>query len=723
MKSICNNVRALFRTAPAAFLACGALFSACQDEIDKSAIYTFTGQTVTDILKEDPDLSDYYELTQMVMPTIVSKSPVSQLISTRGHYSCFAPTNEALQEYLTELNDKGIITTPVTKAYDIEDEQVRDSIMKVIVLNSVIDCGDKNDPYMTFDFQDAATLPLANMNDRLLRTDITSENGQTIYKVSNSPIIKRDIEATNGYVQKMGKVVAPSNSNLSDLMRSTPNMTFFNTLLEKTKLSDTLKTVRDEVYENNYLNNITPHTLGVPDYPGHKDDGITPEHRNIGFTIFAEPDDVYRANGISNIEDLIDYLRTHNYYTGFGYDERTEEEGGDYSNPNHIVHQFTAYHILPFAAPYDRLTIHINEWMWNRKQPSVVTVPVYEYCTTLNTNPRRMIKITESKYTAKDGVHGVRLNRYTDMIATASEYDEDINENMIPGIFVEHDNKSENAEDGKYNNESINGNIYPIGEILAYDEENMRNKVLNERIRFDVEALCPELMTNNLRGIRGSLPRVASFRGFPRGYFGDNLSWSEYTQVYITYGWNMSGWHLYQGNHWIALGNYDVTVKLPPVPYDGTYEIRYFNLAYYHRGLSQVYFGEEGNVIALGIPLDFRMGGRVSSADSKVISPAGWEADTEDEDYNDLIDKRMRSNGFMKAPNYWGACSNPTDHVRTNENGLRRILVRRHMERNKTYYLRLKSVLEGQGKDLLLDCLEIVPSNIYNNPEKKEDIW
>lgn len=723
MKNICNDARVLFRAVPVALLACGVLLAACEDPIDKSAIYTLTGQTVTDVLKDDPDFSDYYELTQKVTPTEVSQSSVAQLVSTRGHYACFAPTNEAMQTYLAELHSKGIITRPVTKAYDIDDERVRDSIMKVIVLNSIIDCGDKNKPYTTFDFQDAASLPLANMNNRLLRTDITAENGQTIYKISDSPVIKRDIEAINGYVQKMGRVVAPSNSNLSDLMQSTPNMTFFTSLLEKTALADTLKIVRDEEYEQGYINGTIPHTLGKPNYQGFSDDGITPDHRNIGFTIFAEPDEVYRQNGIGSIEQLIEYLQKNSYYTGFGYDERTEDEGGDYKNPNHIVHQFTAYHILPFAVPYDRLTVHCNEWMWNYNQPKVITVPVFEYYTTLNTNPRRMIKVTESKHTEKDGVHGLRLNRYTEMIATASEYDEDVNGNAIPGIFVERENRNGNAEDGKYINEAINGNIFPIGEILAYDEENMKNKVLNERIRFDVEALCIELMTNNLRGIQGYIPGPA-FRGFPRGYFGDNLTWSEYTQMFITYGWGKSGWRLYQGNHYVALGNYDITIKLPPVPYDGTYELRYYNLAYYHRGLAQVYFGEKNNIQPIGIPLDFRMGGRVSTADGSLISPAGWEADVSgDQDYNDMIDKNMRNNGYMKGPNYWGSPGNPTDHARAVENGLRRILLRRRFERNKTYYLRLKSVLEGTGKDLLLDCLELVPSSVYNNPEKKEDIW
>lgn len=705
MKTIHGLMQTARQTRVGVVAVCGILLLACQDPIDKSAIYTFTGQTVTDVLKEDPDLSDYYELTQIVTPTEVSESPVAQLVSARGHYTCFAPTNEAMREYLDELLTKGVITQKVNKAYEIEDENVRDSIMKVIVLNSIIDCGDDNEAYTTFDFQNDAALPLANMNDRLLRTNITSENGQTLYLVSRTcPVIQRDIEAVNGYVQKMGKVVAPSNSNLNDLMQNVDNMTFFNELLQRTGLNKRLTEYRDYVYEEAYLRNVIPHTYGTIQAV-YKDEALTPEHRDIGFTIFAETDDVYRSNQISSIEDLIKWLVANNYYVESQYDQRTAAEGGDYTDPNHILYQFTAYHILPQSTPYDRLVIHNNEFGFNYKSPAALSVPVYEYCITLNENPRRLVKITESKYS-----EGIRLNRYTDMLATVEEYDEIVNENTIPGIKIEPYN-------GERDNEAINGYVYPIGEILVYDEELMRGKVLNERLRFDVGALLPELMTNKLRGIWGNLPR-SIHRAFPHNYsyFGDNFDWSEKSMiVQFQPGWR-HGFAHYQADAFKMVGRYDFTLKLPPIPADGTYELRFMHTPNLYRGLAQLYFGEEGKIKPLGIPYDLRVVG----TDATI----GWEADVEDdEEYNRLVDKRMRNNGHMKAPKYIAYNNNPYSTTRGVSTALRRVFFRRHMERDKTYFVRFKSMLENEETQFHLDCIELVPSNIYNNPEKLEDLW
>lgn len=710
MKTLTNIMKTSMRTGCAIALICSALFTGCQDEIDKSAMYTFTGQTVADILQDDPEFSDYYELTQLVVPTIVSESPVSQLLSARGNYTCFAPTNEAMQTYLKSLMENAIIDVPVTKAYDIPDEHVRDSIMKVIVLNSIIDCGDETEAYETVDFQNAATLPLANMNDRLLRTDITSQNGQTIYLVSRTcPVIQRDIEATNGYVQKMGQVVAPTNSNLTDMFMNTPNMEIMNSFIRMTGFSQKLTDYRDETYETAYLNSTIDRTIGklLP----AESELICPEHRYIGFTIFAETDDVFRAEGITDDASLIDYLVKHNYYTDSRYDRTLAENGGDYTKPNHIIYQFVAYHILPMAIPHDRLVIHRNELNYNVDLPLKLTLPVYEYYTTMSENPRRMIKLTESQAS-----EGIRINRYTEMLADANQYEEIINDETIEGIKVETSN-------GDIDNSAVNGYIHPIKEILAYDEEIMKDKVFNERLRFDIASCTPELMTNNLRGIRGNIQ--GNVRGFPTNYayFGDNLVYTETTKVSYLPGYKRGGYLNYQADEFNILGRYDVTLKLPPVPYDGTYEFRYFMSVNSKRGLAQVYFGEKDNIRAQGIPLDLRMGGKKSTV-ADIVSPAGWEADVkDDQDFNDLVDKKMRNNGYMKGPNYWGEASSPTKPIREMDLRIRQILFTKQLERDKTYYIRFKSVLEREDSEFFFDCLEMVPSNIYNNPEKKEDIW
>ena len=81
----------------------------------------------------------------------MSDTKVFQLLSARGNYTVFAPTNEAIQVYLDTLCAKGTISEPSWDSFT--DSNLLDSVRKVIVYNSVIDSGDDNVRYET------ATMP------------------------------------------------------------------------------------------------------------------------------------------------------------------------------------------------------------------------------------------------------------------------------------------------------------------------------------------------------------------------------------------------------------------------------------------------------------------------------------------------------------------------------------------------------------------------------------
>ena len=95
-------------------VALGALLGACTDDVDKSDMYTFRGQTVLDILSTDPDYSNYKALLERVKFSSnviaadnekVGSSTAAQLLATRGNYTVFAPTNEALQSYIDSVSN------------------------------------------------------------------------------------------------------------------------------------------------------------------------------------------------------------------------------------------------------------------------------------------------------------------------------------------------------------------------------------------------------------------------------------------------------------------------------------------------------------------------------------------------------------------------------------------------------------------------------------------
>ena len=50
-------------------------------------------------------------------------------------------------------------------------------------------------------------------------------------------------------------------------------------------------------------------------------------------------------------------------------------------------------------------------------------------------------------------------------------------------------------------------------------------------------------------------------------------------------------------------------------------------------------------------------------------------------------------------------------------------IIRQTMDPDKTYYMRVKSVLDSEQKEFYMDYMEYCPKEVYDNPEMPEDIW
>ena len=248
-----------------------------------------------------------------------------------------------------------------------------------------------------------------------------------------------------------------------------------------------------------------------------------------------------------------------------------------------------------------------------------------------------------------------------------------------------------------------------------------------QRIRIDAGCMMPELMNNDIRAPRTNYTYGAtSVRAIPTNYpYISNVEIREGTDFYFLSGYP-SPYHNLQGDEFNIIGQYDITMQLPPVPRAGQYEIR-FGVATgsYVRSMAQVYFGTERDKMpAAGIPLDLRLGGlemRLPTGASP--SNVGWEADTDDEEYNDQVTKVMRTRGFMKAPNSWTNKMGTYESVRKDHFMSRRILVNAYLKPYQNYYIRFKSVLEDKNKEFYMDYFEYVAKEVYDNPEESEDIW
>ena len=383
--------------------------------------------------------------------------------------------------------------------------------------------------------------------------------------------------------------------------------------------------------------------------------------------------------------------------------------GTDYSSDYNWLNQFVAYHILPERLTYNNMVTFANEYgfdatMMKTRTSSSFNVNVWEYWETMGVQ-RRSIKITGCR---QDGSVQRRINR--ESVYNQRTYKENYGEMREFGIKISDSNEP-------YDHNALNGYYYPIDDILIWNSR-VPNNVLNERLRYDITSLFPEMMTNNIRQ-----NRINSWY-FTDDYLAGVVDMSSSTDFeYLpntSYSSGMSSWMDYQIDEFNIRGKYDFTMKLPPVPYTGTYELRYGVWANDNRGMAQIYLGENyKNLPAIGIPLDLRASsGTNPSATGWVteatIAPTGTDSTALFENQ-----KTMRNLGFMKGPKYIQVVGGTG---RDSQNNLRKIIYTGQFEAGKTYYIRFKSVLESENTEFFFDYIELVPKSVYAG-ENNEDIW
>lgn len=656
-----------------------SLFS-CSDDVDESNMYVFTGKTITDYVKEDPDLSYYYLMLQR-SKSGKKGSTMDHLLEARGNYTVFAPTNAAVQHFLDSVY--------ATNNYDVT--LTPDSTAEDIVFNSIIDT-DELEAYKTTTFVEG-TFDYKTMADRFATVGYENDSAGNVRILidSYSEIISPDNEAENGYMHIVNRVVMPYASTLPDLIASQDNLLIFSHLLYVTGWRDSLTLYRDEDYEERDL----------PDYVQTPTMRATvPDHRYYGYTAFVETDSLlcarwginleFEGNGVSNWDEIMDKVseicKTYYPYA----------TSNDLTSTDNAVNQFIAYHLLKGAISYNKLVIHYNEVGYAYTNPNKLGIDKMEYYETMGPQ-QRMLKVTEGAQT-----EGKRLNRYV------SKYDWDNYDELEvprPGILI-------SATNGVRDIQALNGFYYPIDDILYYDDD-VPAKVLNERIRFDVLSQQPELFTNGLR----ALPNTNYYYIYD-GYC-DGIRYSDDTQLTVLMVYGLSGNRAFEQDEPFFEGNYDVKFKLPRVPNSGTYELRVAVGNGSGCGMMQIYLGTNvNNLSAIGLPLDMRY------TESSAATLYGYFIDGEDKEENIRQERNMRNHDIMKGTNCYGSCSTAGTTGGRNDgfslHKLRHILYRGYVDKDKTYYIRFKTILSNAAAHLDIDYMEWVPKNVYAGVEAED---
>lgn len=255
---------------------------------------------------------------------------------------------------------------------------------------------------------------------------------------------------------------------LPELMQQQQNITVFTRLLQQTGWNKVLEQSQDDAY--------VPMADPPTDSPAQP--CIVPQTKEIAFTVFAESDEVFAANNITDAASLTEYLKQN--YVFYNSDLLYDDQ---YTDQRHVVNQFVSYHLLPQALSPKQLVIHYNEKDFDLSGflatgiPQI-TVPVYDYYETLGT-PHRLLKVYESSSS-----NGIKLNRFA-----RYRNDEFVEKEVIAeGITVSAEN-SLKAE---------NGYVYLLDKMLVYDEKTVHN--FAERIRIDLASRSPELMNLGIEG-------------------------------------------------------------------------------------------------------------------------------------------------------------------------------------------------------------------------------
>lgn len=687
----------------------------CKEKIDTSARYVFTTDCAMTYLEKHETYSEYVKLLRLVPISLRSKSTVGQLLAARGHYTVFAPTNKAVEDFLQKLSEEEpeLLSAPSWDAF--YSDQKRDSIRRVIVCNSIIDSGDNEQAYMINNFpqRTGTEFPLNNMNDRKLSVRYKGVDTIFINNTCAISLVQRDIQVSNGIIHQMESVIAPKDVTASLYLQGMieaqkEGYLVMAKAIQACGLMDTLSKIRDEVYEDLYLRGLIPESVHLY-IDGHFPSGEnwTPRHRLYGFTVFAETDAFWREQGLDPtapssvlLPQLVNWIERNHQYS----DDDHFVTDDHYESETNLLYQWTTYHILPFRIPADRLVFHRNEFGYNASAPYRYSIPMYEIYTTMG--KPRLLKIYESAES-----NGIYLNRFPILDSSRGGVLHEIScAADKEGCLVDRD------PNHAILNDIVNCCIYPIGAPLSYND-NVRDNLARQRLRFDGMTLFPEAMNNEIRlKLSADVKNQDVYIPVTKTYnYFENMQMNDQTTfIYLNaYGYQWCNLH---SDEMKAKGRFEITFKLPPVPRRTTYELRYKVLPNGDRGIQQFYFGSDPNRMpAAGIPVDLTRG--IGSMN------VGYEPDGRDEDYNIEVDKRLRNNGVMKGAKSVTADGSSSDIERNRSTNLRYIIIRQTLEPDLTYYMRVKSVLDSEEKEFYMDYLEFCPKEVYDNPETPEDIW
>lgn len=692
-----------------AFTALG--LTACVDDPDESNLYTSTAETIDSYLQKNEQLSSFYYILQ--------RADKDRQMASYGRYTCFAPTNDAVQAYIDRLWDdpEGESQIEHNGMTEHSLEGLTDSLC-----NEIANYHLTNGTHTIMEMGGTGTT-INTMLNYPFSTAVDSM-GNTVIN-DKAAIVSSDNEVINGYVHVIDQVIPRSTRLVGDVVkRLGDEYSIYREAFTLCGFADILTGVKK--MDGNKARQYT--ITDNKDTDTNKSSLYWPEECKLGYTVFAVSDaDLAANNDIHSLQDLIQ-LANETYGNCQWYDYAREKgitvsTSDDYTSQWNALHMLLAYHILDVSMSKDQMVFEPQyniakaDQTWNYNvnnggQP-------YDYYETLL--PNTLIKIWEP-HPGRAQDRNLYINRHiafntlTDQIASLGS----------PGF---HQVIDEGALVTREDITAFNGYIHPINKLLLYTKDVAKG-VLHERLRIHCSSNLKEMINNGYRYM--SMAEVGNLNGggsgarvaFPLDFFDNVVSFTDANK----FRYNVHGaYRLYQSDGFQGWGKYDLAIKLPHVP-SGVYELRMFYSPMSHGGMMQFYVGKSPNpqeMEALDLPLDVR----INASDPRI----GLTPFYEEDDMGVSTDIALRNRGYMRTPLSFRGHPEKTDEDMEANNvrgdcadgsaTLYRILGRVNIKQSEDTWLRYKSVAKNASDDLKwqYNFIELMPVDLLDGAQYPED--
>jgi uncharacterized surface protein with fasciclin (FAS1) repeats len=220
---------------------------------------------------------------------ILELSGTLSFLNAYGTYTCFAPTNEAIDAYVAAKGKSSI--------EDFSPEELKEMVRFHVIIDTINSTG----------FTDGK-LATPTMFGQYLTAVTYFEEGESKIKINKyAEIETKDIRVANGIIHSLKSVLEPVVISVAEVIEQNPDFSIFTEALKETGLYDTLKLMPSELDEEKRW-----------------------------FTVLVHTDEVFNMMGINSFEDLkAKYSNT-----------------GNPKDKNDSLYLYMAYHILDYSLKY-----------------------------------------------------------------------------------------------------------------------------------------------------------------------------------------------------------------------------------------------------------------------------------------------------------------------------------------------------------------------------------